>query len=69
MAAIDMTKIYKDYKGKWVAMINYNTHPKVVASGETLDETLQKAEDQGFKNPVVSQIPKKLMYFVGICYQ
>ncbi len=67
MQAIDMIKIYKNYKGKWVAMTNYNTNPKVVASGKTLDETLKKAEEKGFKNPVVSQIPKKLMYFVGIC--
>lgn len=67
MQAIDMSSIYgnKNYKGKWVAMINYNTHPEVIAFGKTLDDTLKKAEKKGFKNPVVTQIPKKLTYFVG----
>lgn len=65
--AIDMTKIYgnRAYKGKWVAMINYNTQPQVIAYAETLKETLEKAEKKGYKQPVVTQIPKKLMYFVG----
>lgn len=69
MAAIDMTKIYgnKAYKGNWVAMINYNTHPQVIAYAKTLKETLQKAAKLGYKHPVVSQIPEKLTYFVGIC--
>lgn len=67
MSAIDMTKIYgnKNYKGRWVAMINYNTNPQVIAYAKTLKETLEKAEKKGYKNPVVTQIPKKLMYFVG----
>ena len=68
MQAIDMTHIYgnKNYKGKWVAMKNYNSNPEVIAFGKTLKETLQKAEKKGFKHPVVTQIPKKLTYFVGI---
>lgn len=67
MSAIDMTKIYgnKNYKGKWVAMINYNTHPRVIAYAKTLKETLEKAEQKGYKQPVVTQIPKKITYFVG----
>jgi len=68
MPAIDMTHIYgnRTYKGKWVAMKNYNSNPKVVAYGNTLKETLQKAKKKGIKDPVVTQIPKKLTYFVGI---
>lgn len=67
MKAIDMTKIYgnKNYKGKWIAMENYNSKPEVVASGNTLKETLEKAEKKGYEHPVVTQIPKKLTYFVG----
>lgn len=46
MKAIDMTKIYgsKNYKGNWVAMINYNTRPQVIAYAKTLKETLEKAK-------------------------
>lgn len=65
MKAIDMTKIYKSYKGKWVAMKNYNTKPAVVAAGKNLKEVLQKAEEKGYKHPVVTQVPERLTYFVG----
>ena len=67
MAAIDMTKIYSNnsYKGNWVAMTNYNTNPQVIAYAKTLKETLEKAGKKGYKDPVVTQIPKKLTYFVG----
>lgn len=67
MQAIDMTPIYgnKNYKGKWVAMKNYNSKPEVVAFGKTLKETLEMAEKIGYKDPVVTQIPKELTYFVG----
>lgn len=67
MQAIDMTGIYgnKNYKGKWVAMKNYNSKPEVVAFGNTLKETLERAQRKGYKDPVVTQIPKELTYFVG----
>lgn len=67
MAAIDMTKIYgnKTYKGKWVAVENYKTRPKVVASGKTLKEAMEKAETKGFKLPLMMQIPKKILPFAG----
>ena len=65
MAAIDMTKIYKDYKGKWVAVKDYETRPAVVASGKTLKEAMEKAQQKGFKMPLMMQIPKKVLYFVG----
>lgn len=64
MKAIDMTKIYsnQNYKGNWVAMINYNTRPQVIAYAKTLKETLEQAENKGYKHPVVTQIPRKLTY-------
>lgn len=67
MSAIDMTKIYsnKTYKGNWVAMIHYNTRPQVVAYAKTLKETLEKAQKKGYEDPVVTQVPEKLTYFVG----
>ncbi len=70
MPAIDMTKIYsnRNYKGKWVAMKNYNTKPEVIAFGKTLKETLEQAKKRGYQHPVVTQIPEKLTYFVGIIH-
>lgn len=68
MPAIDMKKIYsnKNYKGNWVAMIDYESRPKVVAYAKTLHEVLGKAEEKGYKHPAVTQIPKKILPIVGI---
>lgn len=67
MAAIDMTKIYgnKSYKGKWVAVEDYKTKPRVVALGKTLKEAMEKAQEKGFKLPLMMQVPKKILPFVG----
>lgn len=67
MSSIDMTKIYgnKTYKGKWVAMIDFGTKPKVVAYAKTLQEAMEKAQHKGFKMPAMMQIPKKILPFVG----
>lgn len=64
MKAIDMTKVYKEYKGRWVALEG-PTSNKVVASAETLDEVLKKAKKRGFDLPLVTQIPKKVLPIVG----
>ncbi len=67
MAAIDMTKIYgnKNYKGKWVALKDFKTKPKVIAYANTLKEAMEQAQQRGFKLPAMMQIPKKLLPFVG----
>lgn len=63
MAAIDWTHIYKQYKGLWVAL--KDDEVTVITSGKNLDETAEKAEKKGFKNPIFYFVPKKLTYFVG----
>jgi len=67
MPAINMTKIYsnKYYKGNWVAMIDYETKPKVVAYAKTLHMVLKKASEKGFDMPLVTQIPKKVLPIIG----
>lgn len=64
MKALDMTKVYKDYKGKWVALEGPNSN-KVVAAGKTLNEVLKKAKQKGFDLPLVTQIPKRILPIVG----
>ena len=67
MSAIDMTHIYgdKNYKGKWVALKDFKTKPKVVAYAKTLKEAMEKAQQKGFQMPAMMQIPKKVLPFVG----
>lgn len=63
MAIIDWTKIYKKYKGFWVALMD--DEQTVISSGKTLDEAAKKAEKKGFKNPIFMSIPKKSLPFIG----
>jgi hypothetical protein len=60
---IDWTKIYKKYKGLWVAL--KDDHTTVVASGKTLEKTLGVAKKNGFNNPFVTKVPKEVLPFVG----
>lgn len=60
---IDWTKIYKEYKGLWVAL--KDDEQTVIASGQTLKDVSQKAEKAGFKKPIITFVPKKLTEFAG----
>ena len=64
MKAIDMKHVYKNYKGKWVALKDDDR--TVVASGKTLKEVLQKSQKKGISHPVVTQIPREILPIVGI---
>lgn len=63
MKTINMTKIYQNYKGKWVAL--KDDQQTVISSAKTLIEAAKKAEKKGFKNPIFMQVPMKLTYLVG----
>ena len=61
--AIDWKKIYKKYKGRWVAL--KSDEITVIASGKTAKETLQKARSEGYRDPILTRLPKKLTTYVG----
>lgn len=65
MRPIDMTKIYREYKGKWVALKS-PTDITVIASGETLHEALIKARKKGVKMPMMVDVPKEILPIVGL---
>ncbi len=60
---IDWTKIYKKYKGLWVAL--KDDEKTVVASGKTVQEAGSKAQEQGYKEPTMFRVPTKIMPYVG----
>ena len=68
MQTIDMKKIYsnKSYRGNWVALKSFISNPEVISYAKTLKETLKKADEKGFKHPVIMQIPKQILPIVGI---
>jgi len=61
--AIDWTKIYKKYKGLWVAL--KDDEKTVVASGKTVKEVLKKAREKGHNKPILARMPEKLLTYVG----
>ena len=62
MPAIDMTKIYKEYRGLWVALTDGN---EVVASGDDGRKVYEEAKKRGFHLPTLYRVPARGEFFVG----
>ena len=61
--AIDWTKIYEKYKGLWVALAD--DEMTVLASGKTAKEALEQAQERGYKNPILSRMPERMVPYIG----
>lgn len=61
--AIDWVKIYKKYKGFWVALDNDEI--TVIANGKTAKEAWQNARKKGYNKPILTRMPRKLVSYVG----
>jgi len=61
--AIDWTKIYKKYKGYWVAL--KDDEKTVIASGKTAREALKRAKKEGYKKPILFRVPTEIIAYVG----
>ena len=60
---IDWTKIYRKYKGLWVALLD--DEKTVVGSGKTLGDALKKADKKGYKKPIVMRVPTEIIPYAG----
>lgn len=60
---INWTNIQKKYKGLWVALAK--DEKTVLAHGKTAKETWDKAQKEGYKKPILSRMPEKLITYVG----
>ncbi|KKW22195.1 MAG: hypothetical protein UY65_C0030G0004 [Parcubacteria group bacterium GW2011_GWA2_51_12] len=61
--AIDWTQIYEKYKGLWIAL--KDDEQTVVASGKTAKEAWDRAQEKGYKKPILSNVPERLSTYVG----
>lgn len=61
--AIDWTNIYKKYRGQWVAL--KDDEKTVVASGKTAKQAWEKAQDKGYKKPIMFCVPTEIIPYVG----
>ena len=61
--AINWIRIYKKYKGKWIALAG--DEKTVAASGNTAKIALRKASEKGLKKPILSFVPTKVIPKIG----
>lgn len=64
---IDWTKIYKEYRGLWVALLD--DEKTVVGSGKTAKEAWEEALRKGYKKPILTRMPEELVTYVGMAYE
>ena len=61
MAPLDLSKILKDYEGKWVALSDDNT--RVLGVGESAKEALKNAASKGTTDATLMYVqPSDLLY-------
>ena len=61
--AIDWTKNFKKYKGRWVAM--KKDQVTVVASASTAKEVLDMARKKGLARPILFRVPSQIIPYIG----
>lgn len=62
MKAVDWTKIYKKYKGMWVAL--EDDEVTVITAGKNAKKVWEEAKKL-YPKPILMQVPSKLMPFIG----
>ena len=62
--AIDWTNLFRQYKGKWVAL--KDDERTVIASGSTARSAINGAKKKGYSHPILFKVPTRLMPYVGI---
>ena len=60
--AIDLTNIYKKYKGLWVAL---DKNWKLVSYDKDIKKAHKKASVKGFKEPIMFKVPTKNTAYFG----
>ena len=61
--AKDWTKLYKKYKGLWVALDT--DQETVLAFGKTVKEVVEKVKKKTTNTPSLTRVPQTLDSFVG----
>lgn len=63
MAEKDWTKLFKDYKGQWVAL--KDDEITVVAHDRAASKVIEKAEKKGYVKPILFKVPSKNLTYIG----
>ena len=63
MPTKDWTKLFKDYKGKWIAL--KDDEITVISSGNKLSDVIQTAQNKGYQKPILTKVPRKDITYIG----
>lgn len=59
---IDLTPLYKKYKGLWIAL---NDKWGFISSDKDIKKAHDKAVKKGFKEPIMFKVPKRNVAYFG----
>ena len=62
MKAIDLSTVYKKYRGLWVALIN---DTEVVSADKSVRKVVEDAKKKGYDQPLLFKVPNNNLPFVG----
>ena len=62
MKPVDLSKVYKKYKGLWVALIN---DTEVVSADKSVRKVVAEAKKKGYEQPLLFKVPKNDLPFIG----
>ena len=62
MKPIDLTQVYKKYKGLWVALVNDR---EVISANKSVRKVVEEAKKKGYEQPLLFKVPKNDLPFVG----
>ncbi len=63
---IDLTKIYKKYKGLWVALDK--NLKMVISADKNMQKAYNKALQQGHKKPTMFKVPQNNLPYFGLFF-
>ena len=64
MSAKDWTKLYKKYKGLWVALAKDEV--TVLAAHKTARGAFSEAKERVYKYPILTRVPEDLKAYAGL---
>jgi hypothetical protein len=62
MKPIDLSQVYKNYKGLWVALVN---DTQVISADKSVRKVVEDAKKKGYEKPLLFKVPKNDLPFVG----
>jgi hypothetical protein len=62
MKPIDLSQVYKNYKGLWVALVN---ETQVISADKSVRKVVEDAKKKGYEKPLLFKVPKNDLPFVG----